>query len=90
MKDHLIRVFAISISSLLLAASVGVIVWIARDEQSRLVERERSALEAAERASREEQQAMADGEGAAEDVEKAFHDIDTLLSGLSLDEISEE
>lgn len=88
MREKLLRFSAITLSVLLLSASVGVIFWIAQDEHSRLANRERAALEAAEEAARREAVAAngtseADGEAA----EKMFHDIDTLVAELSMDDL---
>lgn len=89
MKQKIIRFTVIAVSGALLAASVGVIVWITQDEHSRLADRERAAIEAAERASRG-QSDSANGATDREDAEKIFHDIDTLISGLSMDDLPTE
>jgi hypothetical protein len=89
MKEKIIRFVAISSSVLLLAVSVGVIFWIVRDERSRLAERERAAIEAAERATQQELEQAA-GESDKGDTEKIFHDINTLIAGLSMDDLPTE
>lgn len=91
MKEKIIRFITIAFSVLLLAVSAGVIVWISRDESSRLAARERAAIEAAERASAEEKALESmDASADLQDAEKLFHDIDTLLSGLSNDDLPDE
>ncbi len=91
MKEKIIRFITISFSALLLAASVGVIIWITRDESSRLAAREKAAIEAAAKAHAEEQKLeVADGAGESQDSEKLFHDIDTLLNSLSSDDLPDE
>lgn len=91
MKDKIIRFITIAFSVLLLAVSAGVIIWISRDESSRLAARERAAIEAAERASAEEKALESmDASADSQDAEKLFHDIDTLLSGLSNDDLPDE
>lgn len=91
MKEKILRFIVISFSVLLLAASSGVIVWISRDEGSRLAAREKAAIEAAEKASAEEQALEAGDETAeSQDSEKLLHDIDTLLTSLSSDGLPDE
>lgn len=91
MKEKIIRFMAIVFSGLLLAASAGVIVWIARDESSRLAVREKAAIEAAEKAyAAEGADELADGGEGSEDAEKLLHDIDTLLMSLSSDDLPAE
>ena len=91
MKEKIIRFFAISTSALLLAASVGVIIWITRDEGLRLAARERAAIEAAEKSAAEEQSRTAtEGAEDSQDSEKILHDIDTLLNSLSSDDLPDE
>ena len=91
MKEKIIRFITIAFSVLLLAVSAGVIVWISRDESSRLAARERAAIEAAERASAEEKALESmDASADSQDAEKLFHDIDILLSGLSNDDLPDE
>ncbi len=89
MKEKIIRFVVISASSLLLAVSIGLIFWIAQDERLRLTDRENAALEAAERADREVSDRAA-GEAAGGDAEKVFHDINMLISGLSMDDLPTE
>ena len=60
MKEKLIRYSALTFSVCLLAASVGVIFWITRDEQARLAARERAALLAAEQAYQSEAELYGD------------------------------
>lgn len=90
MKEKIIRFIALAFSVLLLAVSAGVIIWISRDESSRLAVRERAAIEAAERASVEERALEEEVSAESQDAEKLFHDIDTLLSGLSNDDLPDE
>ena len=91
MKEKLLRFSAIFFSAVLLMASAGVIFWIVRDERVRLVEREQAALEAAREATDQESQAAKAGERTDEDAaEKIFHDIDTLIAGLSMDDLPTE
>ncbi len=81
------------ISTLLIVLSVGVIYWIARDERTRLDERERQAIETAKQAYFAEHATETEksGSGAGhKDMEPIFHDIDTLLSGLSNDDLPSE
>lgn len=91
MREKLIRLIATLLSVLLLASSAGVIIWIVRDEGTRLAAREKAALEAAEQSQRaasmsETNEAME----ASQAAEKLFHDIDTLLTGLSNDDLPDE
>lgn len=91
MMEKITRIIAVSFSVLLLVASVGVIVWISRDESSRLAARERAAIEAAERAQAEERALEASDETVeSQDSEKLLHDIDTLLNGLASDDLPDE
>lgn len=91
MKEKILRFIAISFSSLLFVVSVGVIVWISRDESSRLAARERAAIEAAEKAQAEEMALEASDETVeSQDSEKLLHDIDTLLNSLSSDDLPDE
>lgn len=91
MKEKILRFIAILFSTLLLAVSVGVIVWISRDESSRLAARERAAIEAAEKAQAEERALEASDEAVeSQDSEKLLHDIDTLLNSLSSDDLPDE
>lgn len=91
MKEKILRFIALSFSALLLAVSVGVIVWISRDESSRLAARERAAIEAAEKAQAEERALEASDETVeSQDSEKLLHDIDTLLNSLSSDDLPDE
>jgi type II secretory pathway pseudopilin PulG len=91
MNSKLIRYSTVSFSVLLLAASVGVVYWITRDEQARLAERERQAIEAAERAYRAEQEQLDQQRTSASDeVGPILHDIDTLLGRLSGDDLPTE
>ncbi len=91
MKEKILRFIALSSSALLLVVSVGVIVWISRDESLRLAARERAAIEAAEKAQTEERALEADEETVeSQDSEKLLHDIDTLLNGLSSDDLPDE
>ncbi|QQR78254.1 MAG: hypothetical protein IPJ68_04180 [Candidatus Moraniibacteriota bacterium] len=92
MSGKFTRYSVIGLSALLLMASVGVIFWIVRDEQIRLAERERQALEAAEAASQQEKALeSAKGETESGDVMATMlHDIDILLSGLSSDDLPSE
>lgn len=86
MSGKFTRYSVIGLSALLLMASVGVIFWIVRDEQIRLAERERQALEAAEAASQQEK-ALESAKGETESgdaMATMLHDIDILLSGLSV------
>ncbi|MFZ1654824.1 MAG: hypothetical protein WBO92_02090 [Candidatus Moraniibacteriota bacterium] len=91
MNSKLIRYSTVSISVLLLAASVGVMYWIARDEQTRLAERERQAIEAAERSYlAEQEQPDQEHTPASAGVGPILHDIDTLLGRLSSDDLPAE
>lgn len=94
MKEKLARYSVFIFSICLLGASAGVVFWIARDEGARLAARERAALEAAEQAYRSETDAAAVSEAAASDdpaaAKKMFQEIDTLLSGLSSDDLPTE
>lgn len=91
MKEKILRFITLSFSALLLAISVGVIVWISRDESSRLAARERAAIEAAEKAQAEERALEASNETVeSQDSEKLLHDIDTLLNSLSSDDLPDE
>jgi hypothetical protein len=90
MNGRLARFFGIGIVALLLAASVGVIFWIVRDEQSRLTERERFALEAADRMTAEEAPLETSDQAANEDAKKMLHEISTLLNSLSSDDLPAE
>ena len=92
MSGKFTRYSVIGLSALLLMASVGVIFWIVRDEQIRLAERERQALEAAEAASQQEKALeSAKGETESGDVMATMlQDIDILLSGLSSDDLPSE
>ncbi|MFZ1627105.1 MAG: hypothetical protein WAT81_04870 [Candidatus Moraniibacteriota bacterium] len=88
MKEKLLRFGAIVFSVILLMASVGMIFWMARDERVRLVDREQAALEAAAAAvDRESQIAKAAERAGEDDTEKIFNDIDTLIAGLSMDDL---
>lgn len=91
MKEKIIRFVAVAFSGLLLVASAGVIVWIARDESSRLAAREKAAIEAAEKAHAAEAagESVDEVEG-SEDAERLLHDIDTLLMSLSSDDLPAE
>ncbi len=91
MSEKIIRSMAFVSSALLLVASAGVIIWIARDEESRLAARERAAIEAAEKAAAEER-VFAASEGAEEskNSENLLRDIDILLDDLSSDDLPEE
>jgi hypothetical protein len=91
MTGRIGRYSFIGASALLLILSVGVIYWIARDERMRLAERERQAIETAKQASFAEQavEDKRDGTDHA-DMEPIFHDIDTLLSELSNDDLPSE
>lgn len=67
--------------------------WIAQDENQRLAERERQAIEAARDSytAEHEKETVGDRAGTGnEDLEPLFHDIDTLLSGLSGDDLPDE
>lgn len=91
MKEKILRFTALSFSVLLLAVSAGVIVWIGRDESSRLAAREKAAIEAAEKASAEEKALEAEAESAdSQDSAKLLHDIDTLLSSLASDDLPDD
>ncbi len=88
MKERLIHIGAMSFSVLLLSASIGVILWIVRDEHSRLADRERAAIEAAQEATRQEALLVGgDHSASTTGAENIFRDIDTLLSGLSNDDL---
>lgn len=92
MSSRLKRFCVICLSALLIMASAGVIFWIVRDERVRLAERERHAIEAAEEAYRQEK-ALEDKKNGAESGDEMgmiLRDIDTLLSGLSNDDLPDE
>lgn len=88
MKEKLVRYSILLLSVFLLAASIGVIVWISRDESVRLVDRERAAIAAAEKAAVEVQ--VSGGIAETSDPEKLIRDIDTLLSSLSSDDLPDD
>lgn len=91
MTEKIIRFIVLSFSVILLAVSVGVIVWISRDESSRLAARERAAIEAAEKALAEERSLKSNhAETGSQDLEKLLHDVDALLISLSSDDLPEE
>lgn len=73
---------------LFLVASVGIIFWISRSEQERLVLKERAGIATLENTEKDAQaQAAAqDAQAQADRADVALHDIDTLISTLGSDD----
>lgn len=92
MKEKIFRFFGITGSVLFLLVSFGIIFWIGQDEQERLAFKERARfLSGKEDLGKEAARVLsAKKMEEAEVLDKALHDIDVLLSSLTLDELPTE
>lgn len=91
MLQKIIRISGGILSVLFLIGSIGIIYWISRDEQERLVLKERAGLvddNAETRA--QEKKAKEDAVAELEVVDRSLHDIDALMATIANDDLPSE